>query len=440
MRPFALAVVFAACTQSGTISVTLVESPSSTLLDSVETLQLTLTDPLTTQTTTRVGSGFAISFDVDANESAGQLIAEGMDGSGNLIAAGESPLFPVDAVDASVALFMAPPNSITASPVVLDPALDEVAIGEISYGVLFAGGRDASGVANDTVFIYDGFSHTSQAGTPLPDPRAGLAMGIEAGEYAFMFGGTDANGSAQANDWYFDTTASSAGVFSDFGAKTGFERTGQAMVLVDADDFMMTGTPAAELSDLSGTPTARTDVSSLPAAAAATTGSDGNIEAIFVDATAVTRYRDALDSFDTLSAKSVARDGASVVALQSGLVGVFCGGSDAATIDAVSGAVVDVPGVPSVARASGCAVATTDQVLVIAGGTLAGSGGLATTAEIFDATTLAPIATAPLVVPRTNATAVPLGNGQILIAGGSDENGAPIATIELFTPYPVVPQ
>jgi hypothetical protein len=439
MRLTPLAALFAACTQSGTITVSLVESPNSTLLDGVQTLQLTLTDPLTTETATRIGSGFAISISVDANESAGQLIAEGMDGGGNVLAVGESPLFPVDALDATIAIFMAPPNSVTASPVVLDPAVDEVGVGQLSYGVVLAGGRDASGAPSDVVTIYDAYSQAAQPGTALPAARAGLAIGVEAGTYAFMFGGTDASGSAQANDWYFDTSASTAGVVTDFGAKPGFERTGQIMVQVDADDFMLTGSPAAELSDLSGVPTARTDVSSLPTAAAVTTGSDGNFEAIFVDGSAVTRYRDANDTFDTLTAPGVARDGASVVALPTSLIGVFCGSSDAATIDPISGAVVDVPSVPSVARASGCAVAATAQILVIAGGMLADGSGVATTAEIYDAVTLAPIATAPLVVPRTNATAIPLGNGQIVIAGGSDQNGAPIATIELVTPMPVTP-
>ncbi|HEY1549856.1 MAG TPA: hypothetical protein VGG28_18635, partial [Kofleriaceae bacterium] len=298
---------------------------------------------------------------------------------------------------------------------------------------------DASGAPSDVVTLYDAYSQAAQPGTAMPAARAGVALGVEAGTYVFMFGGTDASGSAQANDWYFDTSASTAGVFSDFGAKPGFERTGQTMVEVDADDFMMTGAPAAELSDLSGVPTARADVSSLPTAGAGTTGSDGNLEAIFVDSSAVTRYRDATDMFDTLTAPGVARDGASVVALPTALIGVFCGGSDAATIDPISGAVVDVPSMPSVPRASGCAVATTDQILVIAGGELADGSGVATTVEIFDAVTLAPIATAPLVVPRTNATAIPLGNGQIVIAGGDDQNGAPIATIELVTPMPVMP-
>ncbi len=89
---------------------------------------------------------------------------------------------------------------------------------------------------------------------------------------------------------------------------------------------------------------------------------------------------------------------------------------------------------------SGCALAATASYILIAGGTRPRGGGVATTAEIYDATTFAPrSATAPLVVPRTGATAMALPNGQVLVVGGDDATGAPIATIELFTPAPSVP-
>ncbi len=438
MKALALAAL-AACTQSGTIDVTLVTAPGSTVLDDVQTLELTLTDPLTTQIATRQGSGFSIQLQVDVTDAAGQLIVQGLDGSGTLIATGESPPFPVNALDAEIAIFMAAPNSMAASPIALDPPVDQLAVGALSFGVLFAGGRDATMTPSAVVSIYNAFDHTSTAGTSLPDPRAGIAMGIASGTYAYMFGGTDATGTPQGNDWYFDTSVAPAGAYSDFGTKTGFERAGQTLVQVDVDDFMLTGMPAAELSALNGLPTARSDVSSLPAAGVVTTGSDGNLEAIFVDAAAVTRYRDAVDMFDTLPATGVARDGASVVELPTGLVGVFCGAADGATIDTVSGAATAVPNIPSDDRVSGCALAATASYILIAGGTLA-SGGVATTAEIYDATTFAPIATAPLVVPRTGATAIALPNGQLLVVGGVDASGAPIATNELYTPAPRIPQ
>jgi len=431
-------VLLAACANNGTVSISLVTAPGSTVLDNVETLDLTLTDPLTTATATRQGSGFSISFQIDSTQAAGQLIVEGLDATGTVIAVGESPPFPVDSLTASIAIFMAAPNSMAAAPVALDPPVDQLAVGALSFGVLFAGGRDASGAPQSEVAIYNAFDHALAQGQSLPEPRAAMAMATTSGAYAYFFGGTDATGAPQANDWYFDTTVAPAGGYADFGDKTGFERAAQTLLAVDANNFVLTGTPPALLGIQTGTATARTDIASLPAAGVATTGTDSQIEAIFVAASGVTRYRDAIDTFDTLPAPAVARDGASLVPLPSGLVGVFCGGADGATIDVVSGAVVSLAGVPSDTRTSGCAVAASSKYVVIAGGTLA-SGGVATTAEVFDATTFKPIATAPLVVPRTNATAMALPDGQVIVIGGDDATGAPIATIELFTPMPTLP-
>ena len=106
---------------------------------------------------------------------------------------------------------------------------------------------------------------------------------------------------------------------------------------------------------------------------------------------------------------------------------------EALVLDPVNGAGVEArPDVLATPRV-GAAVGGNGRVIVVAGGRDAG-GALVADAEIFDAATLAPIATVPLVVPRADASAIPLANGQIMIAGGVDAAGAPIATIELYTP------
>ena len=64
------------------------------------------------------------------------------------------------------------------------------------------------------------------------------------------------------------------------------------------------------------------------------------------------------------------------------------------------------------------------------------TGAVLGDAEVFDATTLEPVAVLPLVVPRTGAVAEPMANGQILVAGGTDDSGAAIGVLELFTPVP----
>ena len=97
-------------------------------------------------------------------------------------------------------------------------------------------------------------------------------------------------------------------------------------------------------------------------------------------------------------------------------------------VDAATGAIETFTAHPE----TGCAVAATERHLVIAGG--ADGGAVSGAVEIDDATTLQPVATATLAVPRTGATAIALPNDQVLIIGGADGASAPIEALELFTP------
>ena len=423
----------AACQgQTGTIDVTLTTAPGSTVLDAVETLELILTNPQQITTATRSGGGFSLELDLDATSDTGSLIVDGLDASGSLVATGQSPPFPLGALDASIAIYMAPPNSIGASPSTLSIARDRLAIGPLSYGAILAGGRDATGAASDALEIYNAFDHTIIAGLALLAPRAGLALGVGTTTFVYLFGGDDATGTATAGAWRFDTSIAPNGVYVDLGDKTGFERADQAALTLDDETFLVTGSPVGILSGNDGSMTARTEVASLPATGASVFGSDGTPVVITAGASGVTRFRD--DMFDTLAVPAAARDGSTVIAMISGKVGVVCGGADTIRIDAAAGTAETFPMLPSELR-TGCAAASTASYVVIAGGTLA-SGDVATTAEIYDATTLALITTQPLVVPRTGASATALPNGQVLIAGGVDATGAPTATLELFTPAP----
>jgi hypothetical protein len=287
-----------------------------------------------------------------------------------------------------------------------------------------------TGAASDALEIYNAFDHTVAAGLAMPAPLAGLALGVGAGTDVYLFGGRSATGAATADALSFDTSVAPSGAYSDFGVKTGFERIDQIAVAIGNEGFLISGSPVAVFSGLDGSMVARTDVATLPAAGASVVGSDGVTASIFAGPAGVVRFRGGV--FDTLSAPAAARADASVVALPGGTVAVVCGGADTIRIDGATGAAETFASLPSASR-TGCALAATTRYLVVAGGTLA-DGSIATTAEIYDAVTLALVATAPLVVPRSGAAALPLPNGQILLAGGLDATGAPTTTLELFTP------
>ena len=423
---FALAL--AACTgKTGTISVSLTTAPGSTVLDSVQTLRLTLTNPPSTQTAQRTADGFDLAVELDATGETTQLLLEGLDAGGTIVATGASPAFPVGAIDASIVIYMAAPHSVGVAPHSFDPR-SELAAGALIYGAIFAGGRDASGAVLDSVLIYNAFNHTIGTGLSLPGPRAGMLLAVGSASSVYMFGGRDNLGVPTATAWSFNTSVAPAGAYVDYGNKDGFERADELMVPIGNEHFLITGAPPAELSGLDGSVVAR-QADALPPAGAALIASDGIATSIFAGPSGVIRFR--TGTFTTLSIVEAARTGAGVAAIAGGKVAVVCGSTDAVRIDAATGTADIVAGVPSEAK-TGCAIASTSRHLVIAGGTT--SAGVDPSVEVYDVTTLARVAAAQLTVPRTNAVAIALPNDQVLIAGGVDASGVPVGTLELYTP------
>jgi hypothetical protein len=423
------ALVCTSCSgETGTLSVTLTTAPGSTILDPVQTLRMTITNPLHVETAERTSNGFEISIDLPATGEVTSITVEGLDAGGTLVANGASPPFPIGALSGSIVIYMAAPLSVGAAPQTLTVPRSELAVGALPYGAIFAGGRLESGATSDSITIYNAFDHSLLAGMPLPAPRAGIAMFVGAGNAAYLFGGSDDAGAATANLWRFDTTAPPAGTYLDYGVKDGFARANQLMVPIGGEHYLLTGAPIAELAALDGALSAHDELPALPATGVSVTANDGMRATIFAGPDGVVRFRNG--AFTALSIPAAARTGANVVALPGGKVLVVCGTTEAVRIDAASGTAESFAGVPAVAK-TGCAAAATTRHLVIAGGDAA---GVDATVEIFDAATLAPLASAQLTVARKNALAIALPNDQILIVGGVDASGAPVGTLELFTP------
>lgn len=425
-RILALA-AFAACGgESGLVQVSLTTSPGSTLLDSVQTLTLEVTNPRQVMTAERSGDGFEIAIEFPATGSSAALIVEGFDADGALVATGATPRFALGGIDGRVVVYMATPYTVGVAPAALAVARSEPGSATLPYGAIFIGGRVAGGAVNDAVEIYNAFDHSLVSGLPLPAARA--AASVTAGSTGvYVFGGIDSAGVAAATLWRFDTTVMPTGAYFEIGDKSGFARAGETFIPLGNEQFLLTGTPPAQFLPLAGSLTARSELDSLPAAAATTAASDGVATTIFAGATSIVRYRN--NQFDVLPLGG--RTGAAAVPLAGGRVAVVCGTTEAQRIDATTGTGELVPGVPTVAK-TGCAAAATGRHVVIAGGTTA--AGVDAAVEVFDAATLALVATTALTIPRTGAIALTLPNDQILIAGGVDATGAPTAVLELFTP------
>lgn len=424
----ALALAAGACGgASGTIVLDLTTAPGSTVLDGVQRLRVTVTNPWRTFDTERADDGgFDLDLEVDAGVNA-ELVVEGFDASDGLVATGASPTLGFAPTDAHVVIYVAPPMSIGAAPETLSPARTGVTAGALLYGAMFAGGVDAAGAPSDRLEIYNAYDHTLVAGAAVPTPRTGVALGASSTN-VFLFGGTDAAGAASGALTLFDTTIHPSGAFQALGDTAAYARSGERLVRIGDNRFLVTGAPPLEVANFSVA--ARSDLDALPSIGASLPDASA---AVFVGGpTGLVRFTG--DALSTLPGEPT-RERAAVVALPSGQFLVIGGGSpDAPTrtallVDPFTGAVTSQPDVLAVGRYAP-AVAATARHVVVAGGVDAAGAPLAT-AEILDATTLAPLATLPITA-RADSAAVALPNGQVLIGGGT----ASPELLELFTPPP----
>lgn len=416
------ALALAGCAGSGgTVQVNLVTAPDAHLLDAVQKLRVTLTQPHQVVEATRSGSGFDLALEFDAVADSGALIVEGLDGAGALVACGESPKFPVAGISARVSVYMAPPTSIALSPAALGAARSQVAGAALPYGAVVAGGLEGA-APSSSIAVYNAFVHELDEGIALPAPRAAMAIAAASG-LVTLFGGTGNDGQPTGTLWHFDTTVAPKGAFTMIADQAGFARAGQLLVPIGADHFLITGAPALELA--STTLSARSEVTGLPAAAAVS--GDATPTAIFVGASLV-RFRGG--SFDTLA--GAGRSEATATTLPDGRIAVLGGtpaSRDAIVIDGATGAVSTVTDALSTPRRQP-AVATTARHIVVAGGSDA-TGTAIGSADVLDARTLAHLATLPI-LPRSGGFAIALPNEQVLLGGGAPASAA----LELFTPAP----
>lgn len=446
MRAAALAAVGAlgACGGvTGTYSLELTTAPGSTVLDGVARARLTLTTPYRQVEATRGGDGkFHLDLEVPANGPAGFVVFEGFDAAGALVGWGRSAPLPIAAVDATIAIYVAPPQSLAAAREALDPPRRDFGVAAFSFGPVLIGGTGADGAVLDTVDVYDLYGHALVPGADLPAPRTAPSAAAGDVGYAYVYGGNGSDGQPTGTLWRFDTQVDPRGVWQQLDSDPLLARADAAMTQVGPEVFLATGAPAAVID---GRTVNVTGATTLPALAGTATSvalddlfyaafvgdgsGDGGI--VIVGADGVTQPVTPPASALRTGHGAAATIDDKVVVIGGEVAGVPT--REALVLDPVNGAGVEArPDVLATPRV-GAAVGGNGRVIVVAGGRDAG-GALVADAEIFDAATLAPIATVPLVVPRADASAIPLANGQIMIAGGVDAAGAPIATIELYTP------
>ena len=409
----------------GTIELELVTSPGSTLLDTITRLRLTLTEPRRVFEIARTDRGFDLSLDLEATGAPSDVILEGFDANDNLVVAGQSPPLPFTAIDLRVVVFVAPPLSIERAPETLAAARRELAAGALPYGAILAGGAAADDAPSAAIAIYNAYDHTLLEGRAMPGARRGVALGVGVRGGVYLFGGRGPDGPT-GTLWRFDTTVAPSGSYLELGDFPAAAREGARAVMIGADRFLVTGAPPLELA--AARVVARGEHGPLEPSGATVMSPAGAVAAVVLSPAGVMRFRD--ESLAPIAAD--ARAGGAAAALGKRVV-VLGGGDplsrDALVVDPFADAVTVVPDVLAAGRRFP-AVAATSRHVVVAGG-VDEAGAPIASAEVLDAATLAPLATIPI-APRTRAFAIALPNDQVLLGGGDDVTDV----LELFTPPP----
>ena len=427
MRALALAGVLAAgCGgTAAVIDLDLTTAPGSPLLDQVQHLRLALTLPPKVVEADRGPDGFDLALEVDASGITGALIVEGFDAGGALIACGQSPPFPVAALNAHIVVYMAPPMSIAAAPEPLAAAArNGVSAGVLDFGAIFAGGVDDAGAPSDAIAVYNAYDHTLGPGLAMPEPRSELQVGIGIAGAVFLYGGFDAAHAATATYERFDTNVAPAGAYTDLGDGVA-ARAGERAVTVGTNHFLVTGSPVLDLQ--LDVVTQRTDIVTLPRAGASAFSDGGTVSAIFAGAEGITRFQN--NAFASLSpTPRVAADAATLTDNRVVVAGGGMSTTDLATdiliVDAGPGTVTSIAAALVTPRANPT-VAATPRHIVVAGGVDA-TGAPIMDAEVIDMRTFTHVAT----IPYTNTAplAVALPDDQVLLEDAG--------TLQLFTPPP----
>jgi hypothetical protein len=430
--------------ETGTLSVRLVTAPGSTLLDPVTRIRATLSSPFRVVEADRGPDGFEIAIEVEADGRGALLTVEALDAGGEVVANGATPVLPIAAVEADIAIYLGAPSTLAAAPVALDPPRSELGTGLLQFGTLLAGGRDAAGAPVADLDIYNAYTHELVAGEDLPATRRGVAVGTSSTGYAYLLGGTDAAGAVTGTVWRFDTQAEPAGDYLELDDEPTIARTGAVIAPLGAEEFVVTGDPVVLLSGFTGVAALEMPAQLPPAAVSVQDSSlpGAPIYTVFIGVGAGSTgiVRMVAEVFtDESGPPDALRTGHGMVPTPDEEV-VAIGGRTAAD-GLVRSAVLYSPGnrtgssIPDVlvTAREDAAIATNGEVLVVAGGRDA-AGMVLGDAELIALATLTPIATVPMVVPRAGAVARPLPNGQVAIYGGVDAAGMPVGTIELFTP------
>jgi hypothetical protein len=462
----ALCAIAACGGKSGTLTLNLVTSPADDPFVDAATVRFTVGAMGEHVTTVPVTSGhftYKVSFKPD--DMTGPCLIEALDTAGTVVAHGQTPYLLLSAVDQGpISAWIGRPGRVAPAAAALPKAVTETASAYVpGLGVLYAGGRDATGAALADTAVYDVFTHAVISTAPMEKARAGAVAAPVTGVDAVVYGGASSAGFGMASAVegtleLFDPTVG-IGVWAALPVDTFPARAYSTKVILPAGGILVTGgidatgtaqTSAGLIANTSGyaltTFAGPMAAGRVGHAAAAVTFPDGAGAILFgglpsgVTGPVAERVLGQTFAQYDVGAQDN-RINATATTMPNGDVLIL--GGKTPTGGAQASGLVITPTVPaatvtplpmalSVAR-EGHTATLTGNDLVVCGGADA-TGMAQASCDVLDAMTYGRKSTVPLAVARRGHTAEAMETGVVVIAGGVGSDGAPLASIEIYTP------
>ena len=197
LAALALTAITACGGKSGTLTLNLVTSPGDDPFADAAQVRFTVGTDGSHVTTVPVSMGhfdYKISF--KPNDMTGPVLIEALDGAGAVVAHGQTPFLLLTAVDQGpIAAWIGRPGRVQPAAAMLPKAIAETASAYVpGLGILYAGGRDATGTPLADTAVYDVFTHGMIVTAPMDHARAAAVAGPTANVQSVVYGGATSTG------------------------------------------------------------------------------------------------------------------------------------------------------------------------------------------------------------------------------------------------------
>jgi hypothetical protein len=474
-RWLGLLLLLAACGgKKGTLTLKIVVSPINDPFAGAAKVVFTIGDAQHVQTVGVSNGHFNASIEVDPRPTPGPVTLQVYDSANNVIGYGRTPALELQPVDQTVAIWVGRPGTVAPAATALARPLAELAAAySPGLGLVVAGGRTTDGAVVAEASIYDMLTHSlippmptdpnsSTGGVPpLKNARAGAVTGISQGQNVVVMGGSEASGFGASTNRP-TTVAEAYSPDGSYGSWNSLDKPApvgsyaQATVLGSGNTLVTggldeNGNPLDIAALLSSGGTTTLNALSTPLAAprvghavAAVTfpeGAGALLVGGVVDGSASPLAErlvgQAFSAYDVPGLEN--RIGATASAL--GNTVLVLGGKVNGTAVS-SGVLIDVsttpPGVTAISgalsspRAQHTANVVNDNVLVCGG--VDDKGKNVPSCDLVSGTSFTPTNTMALADGRHGHAAISLDEiGLILLAGGFNDDGQPLPSIEIYT-------